>query len=207
MNYLNLAEGKKLVWAARESIEEYLNNKYINRHAIESELDSDRLNEKEGIFVTLYNYNNSSLRGCVGFPRAVGKLKESIIDAALSAAFEDYRFGPLRKGELNNIILEASVLSPMERIAGDQNYLIKSIDIGKDGLLIEYQGYTGLLLPIVAVEEKFDSERFLEEVCIKAGLEGDEWKESSAKLYKFQTQVFKEKSPGGEIYEVDLLNM
>ncbi|ASI13670.1 putative RNA modification enzyme AMMECR1 [Candidatus Mancarchaeum acidiphilum] len=207
MNYLNFDDGVKLVWAARESITEYLNRSDFDRNEIESKLKGSGFDKRYGIFVTLYNYKNSNLRGCVGFPRAVGKLRDSVIDAALSAAFEDYRFGSLGKGELGNVVLEVSVLSPMERIEGNPDYLMENVNIGEDGLLIEYQGYSGLLLPIVAVEEKFDSKTFLEEVCMKAGLKGNEWKDGSAKLYKFQTQIFKEKSPAGEVYEVDLSNL
>ena len=52
------------------------------------------------------------------------------------------------------------------------------IEVGRDGLILECRGYSGLLLPQVATEWGFDRERFLAEVSLKAGLDADGWKDS-----------------------------
>ncbi len=204
MKVLNLDEGKLLVSAARESIKEYQKNKNFDKTLIISKLKSPELNSKFGIFVTLYSHKDNELKGCVGFPRPIEKLKDSIVDAALSAAFEDYRFSNIKRDELDHIVIEVSILSEMKQLKGNPNSFPDQIKIGEDGLLIEYGVYNGLLLPIVAVEQKFNSEEFLKETCLKAGVCEDCWNKPEAKVYKFQTQIFKEESPNGEVKEINL---
>ena len=161
-------------------------------------------NEKAGVFVTINHYPTMSLRGCIGYPRAIGPVKKLLIDAAIAAATEDPRFIPLSVGELNDVIIEVSILSEPQQIKGTPEEIKKEIKIGRDGLLIEYGYYSGLLLPVVAVEEKWNVEKFLENVCIKAGLHPHMWKRSDITLYKFQTQVFREEEPNGKVVEIKM---
>jgi len=58
-----------------------------------------------------------------------------------------------------------------------------------------------LLLPTVAVEQKWGKKRFLEETCRKAGLHENYWAQQNVRLYKFETQVFTEESPDGNVIE------
>ncbi|HEC34941.1 MAG TPA: AMMECR1 domain-containing protein, partial [Anaerolineae bacterium] len=51
----------------------------------------------------------------------------------------------------------------------------------------------GLLLPQVPVEQGWDREEFLENLCLKAGLLPDCWREEAA-LYAFTAVVFSEES-------------
>jgi len=149
----------------------------------------DGLNEKRGVFVTLKK--NNELRGCIGFPDAVYPLKEAIVKAARAAAFNDPRFPPLREEELKDIEIEISVLTPKEEIAPDP----QNITIGKHGLIVEYGLLSGLLLPQVAVEQGWDAEEFLNQVCIKAGMPPFVWKRMPIKLYRFEAEVFSETQP------------
>jgi len=59
-------------------------------------------------------------------------------------------------------------------------------------LIIEARGRSGLLLPQVATEWGFDRERFLAEVCRKAGLGPEAWRDPGARLWAFQAEVFAE---------------
>ena len=61
--------------------------------------------------------------------------------------------------------------------------------IGKHGLLISRGHARGLLLPGVAVEHGFDARAFLEQVCLKAGLPTDAWKEDDTKLQRFEGEA------------------
>jgi len=197
-----LKEGEKLVKAARNTIELYIKSPRFNKEIIEKSLSE--FNENAGVFVTINHYPTMSLRGCIGFPRAIGPLKKLLVDAAIAAATEDPRFIPLTVDELNEVIIEVSILTEPEEIKGDAEEIKKQIKIGRDGLIIEYGYYSGLLLPIVAVEEHWNVEEFLENVCIKAGLDPQAWKRSGATLYKFQTQVFREEEPNGKVIEVKM---
>ncbi len=79
-----------------------------------------------------------------------------------------------------------------------------SIEIGKDGLIVEQGFYKGLLLPQVPVEQGWDKEEFLSNTCMKAGLLADAWFEKNTKISKFSGQIFTEVEPRGEIKEKNL---
>ena len=202
MNY-TLAEGNRLVKAARYSIELFLRSPNFNRAHVEDAVRG--LDAKEGVFVTIEHYPTMELRGCIGFPNPVGPLNSSVVDAAIAAATEDPRFVPVSHMELEDIIIEVSILSKMEPINGSTPEGIKrKIKISRDGLFLEYGYYSGLLLPIVAVQERWNAEEFLENLCLKAGLAKHMWRQNGIQLYKFTTQIFREKEPSGAVEEVFL---
>ena len=134
----------------------------------------------------------------------VMSLEEAIIEGATSAT-HDPRFPPLSKDELENIIIEVTILSPPEKIdvENPEEYL-KKIQIGRDGLIVEQGFYKGLLLPQVPVEQGWDKEEFLSHTCMKAGLLPDAWFDKSTKISRFSGQVFTEVEPKGEIKEKKL---
>ncbi len=161
--------------------------------------------EKRGVFVTLETFPGRELRGCIGFPEPVRELDAAVREAALSAAFGDPRFPPLHKSELAAVTVEISVLTPPEPIdAEPRNELPKKIRVGKDGLIIQRGYSSGLLLPIVPVEWGWNAAEFLEHLCDKAGLERGSWKNEETRLFVFQSQVFREREPRGEVEEIDL---
>ena len=200
MHIYGAEEGAELVKAARNSIELYLMTPRFDKSLVKRTIS--KFNERYGVFVTLEHYPTKELRGCIGFPTAVAPVSESIVEAAIAAAFEDPRFVPVSKAELDELSVEISILSEPVAVGGDARKRKKGIVVGRDGLIIEYGVYGGLLLPIVAVEQKWDEEKFLEQVCVKAGLHTNYWAQPNVKLYKFETQVFKEEKPGGKVVEV-----
>ena len=152
----------------------------------------DVFHDKLGVFVTL-NINNN-LRGCIGYPEPVKPLLDAVLDVSLSAAFEDPRFLPLTKEEFENITIEISVLTkPKEVIVQNFEEYLEKLTVGIDGLIIEHRFNRGLLLPQVPVEQNWDIQEFLENLCYKAGLNSDAWKSEDTKIYNFQAQVFQEK--------------
>jgi uncharacterized protein (TIGR00296 family) len=69
---------------------------------------------------------------------------------------------------------------------------IEEIKVGRDGLYVVKGNSSGLLLPQVAVEWGWGREEFLKQVCLKAGLPEDAWKEKETKLFRFSAEVFHE---------------
>ncbi len=149
----------------------------------EFKVDSPILKEPRGAFVTLHK--NGQLRGCIGQIRATQPLYKTVAEMAYAAAFEDPRFPPLRAEELPYIDIEISVLTPFRKISD-----ISEIEIGKHGLMIRKNGYSGLLLPQVPVEWHWGLEEFLEHTCLKAGLNKDAWKDKETEIYVFSAEVF-----------------
>ena len=85
----------------------------------------------------------------------------------------------MTKGKLKDLSIEVSVLSPIEPIAD-----VSEIEVGRHGLIIVKGQNQGVLLPQVATEQNWDRDEFLRQVCLKAGLPEDAWREG-AKLYVF----------------------
>ncbi len=196
---LSLDEGRKGVVLARSVIEEYVKNST----SFSSDLTGIFI-EKQGTFVTLHTFPEYDLRGCIGIPLPIMPLKEAIIDAAKSVT-RDPRFPPLAEDEINNVVIEVTVLTKPERInATKPQDFVSSIEIGRDGLIVEQGFYKGLLLPQVPVEQGWDKEEFLSHTCMKAGLLPDAWFDENIKIFKFSGQIFTEIEPNGKIKEKTL---
>ncbi|MEA1972209.1 MAG: AmmeMemoRadiSam system protein A [Candidatus Cloacimonadota bacterium] len=179
---LNNNQKKFLLRLAKRVIESEINNTEIGFKKPDDEI----YNEKFGGFVTIHDHGK--LRGCIGYVEAYKSIYETIIDMAKSAAFNDPRFTPIRKKDLDFIDIEISILSPLEEFSD-----INSIKIGQDGLLIKNTFQSGLLLPQVATEWGWNKIQFIEQTCKKAGLDINCWKDKSCIIYKFKAEVFDEK--------------
>lgn len=176
---LNEGEQAALLRMARQALEEAVQHGRLSEIAA----PSGALCEPCGAFVTLHK--GTRLRGCIGYVEAHKPLFATVRECAVAAGLRDPRFDPVTPHELPNLRLEISVLSRLEDIATDQ------IEVGRHGLLISRGGQRGLLLPQVAVEWKWDRERFLAETCMKAGLPPDAWR-YGARIQGFTAQVFEE---------------
>jgi len=104
---------------------------------------------------------------------------------AEEAAFNDPRFTPVSKGELKDLDIEISALTPLRQIEN-----VEEIEVGRHGLYIEKGFFSGLLLPQVATEYGWDRETFLEHTCLKAGLPRDAWKAEDTVISIFSADIF-----------------
>jgi AmmeMemoRadiSam system protein A len=137
-------------------------------------------------FVSLFI--DGKLRGCIGVVEPVETLDRTLVHCAIAAASEDRRFSPVTAEELSGLRCEISLLSPLRPIATPQE-----IEIGSHGLLIRAGGRQGLLLPQVPVERGWDRETFLRQVCRKAGLRADAWRDLAASLFVFTAEIVDER--------------
>ena len=169
-------DGVILVKMARLIVTEHLTNitKNLDQNNAYDRAEKYRRFEEifgfnAGVFVTIND--KSGLRGCIGFPLAIKKLSDALTDAAISAATEDPRFPSITQNELNDLVFEVTVLTSPEEISTSSQYeIIQEIKIGRDGLIIEKDSQSGLLLPQVPVEYNWDVVDFLNHTCHKAGL-------------------------------------
>ena len=197
---LAIKDGEKAVKLAREIVERYTRKEELPK----LENYSGVFDEKRGVFVTINTYPTHNLRGCIGIPEPIMPLKNAIKEAAVSAT-HDPRFPPLKENELDNIVIEVTILTKPQlvKVNKPQEYLEK-IKIGRDGLIAEQGFYRGLLLPQVPVEQGWDVEEFLSHTCWKAGLPFDAWFDENTKIYKFEGQIFTEVKPKNGIVEKKL---
>jgi MEMO1 family protein len=175
---LSLEEKKELLGLARQAVEKFVRE----RKVVDYETTNPNFLAERGAFVTLTKAGR--LRGCIGFIEPVYPLHLTVLRAAIYAATEDTRFNPVTAEELKDLSYEISVLTPIKKI--DNPGLVQ---VGKHGLVIAKGNQRGLLLPQVAVENKWNREEFLAQCCLKAGLAEDAWKKG-AEISVFEAIVF-----------------
>lgn len=142
-----------------------------------------KLKSPLGAFVTLKI--DGRLRGCIGNIQGAGELFRTIWNMARAAAFNDPRFPSLSREEFDKIEVEISVLSAVEPCPD-----INEIRVGRHGLVVQRGPRSGLLLPQVAAEWGWDSRKFLEQTCGKAGLKPDAWQKLGTNIFWFEAEVF-----------------
>ena len=177
---LSTADKKTLLAFARETLNRY----FLTETVPMARNMSPRLQVPQGAFVTLKK--RGELRGCIGNMAAMTPLGQTVGAMAMHAAFSDSRFSPLAANELKDIEIEISVLTPMKPVPSPND-----ITVGRDGVLLQKSGKSGVFLPQVATEQGWNRNELLDNLCVKAGLPTGSWKKD-AKLFAFQAEVFKE---------------
>jgi AmmeMemoRadiSam system protein A len=155
--------------------------------------DDPELLKKRGAFVTLKV--DDELRGCIGYPLPHESLFQTVIDCAIAASTQDFRFASITKEELPRLNIEISVLTLPKKIKD-----VSEINIGEHGIILSKGPHRGLLLPQVPVEWDWDLETYLNHGCLKAGLPEDEWKKG-ATIEIFSATVFSESHVQGDNQE------
>lgn len=171
---------QEIVSLARQSIEYYLQKgRYL---PVPPSLSAFLREKKSGVFVSLKK--GKSLRGCIGtFLPQRENIAQEIIYNAVSAAFADPRFPPLKSSELTEITISVDVLSPLEQVSDT-----RLLDPRRYGILVESGWKRGLLLPdLEGVDTVEDQLRI---AMGKAGISPHE----PVTIYRFEVERFKEKS-------------
>ncbi len=159
----------------------------------------DSFSIMRGVFVTVSEYPSMNLRGCIGFPEPVFLLKDALVRAAVSVC-HDPRFEPLTSVEARNCVVEVTVLtSPKELSFKDYSEMLSMIELGRDGVIMEYMGHRALFLPQVASEQGWDKFQMFEALSYKAGLDRKAWKNKGVRIWAFGGEVFSEIMPYGDV--------
>ncbi|MFH0884541.1 MAG: AmmeMemoRadiSam system protein A [Candidatus Micrarchaeota archaeon] len=187
---LDKKERAYLLKLARESIETYFNSGKRMEPAPKS-VPSKSMTENGACFVTLHI--GPQLRGCIGTLEAHRPLVFDVIENALSSAFEDPRFYPLRPDELPKVKISISVLSaPKPFPVKDAADLLKKLVPKKHGMIIQ-KGYARATFLPVVWEQLPKKEEFLAHLCMKAGLEADEWRNTKGiEFFVYEAEEFSE---------------
>jgi len=178
---LTESEKSELLTLVRRTLEAHLKD----NQSPYFEILSPTIKEPAGAFVTLYH--GEDLRGCIGVLDAKEPLFKTAQSMAIAAATNDPRFRPVHESELTEIHIEISIISPRRPLEN-----IKDVEIGLHGLYVARDHYRGILLPQVAVENKWNREEFLSHTCVKAGLSPDAWEKGDLTIEVFTAEVCSE---------------
>ena len=179
---MNDAQKRTLLKIARDTVKAVITGGLVPK----PESDDPELNAHCGCFVTLKN--QGQLRGCIGQFTSECPLIELVVEMAKASATGDPRFvaDPITTDELEQLDIEISVLSPLQRTNEPL-----SLRLGIDGIYIKKGGASGCFLPQVATETGWSKEEFLSYCCAhKAGLSPDAWKDMETEVYLFTADVF-----------------
>ncbi len=186
---MNDVQKQTLLKVARDTVEAVMTGGKMPQ----PQSDDTELNAPCGCFVTLQNAEK--LRGCIGQFTSEKPLIELVVEMAKSSSTGDPRFfgDPITADELEQLDIEISVLSPLQRT--DEPL---SLRLGIDGIYIKKGFASGCFLPQVATETGWSKEEFLSYCCAhKAGIAPDAWKDPDTKVYLFTADVF-----GAEFKEI-----
>jgi len=176
-----------LVLLAKQAAETYIENK--KTIPAPEGFPKEFLQKRAGIFVTIEK--RGRLRGCIGTYLPVrDNIAEEIIHNAISAATEDWRFGPIKKTELPHLSYTVYILNKPERVAD-----ISELDPKKFGIIVKSgpssteasagKEKSGLLLPdlegVNTVMEQIS-------ICCQKG--GIYLKEENIEIYKFTVEKY-----------------
>jgi len=169
-------ERNQLIGMARDNIKSYL---YDRKKISVDERSLPEVFKKDlGAFVTLKI--NGNLRGCIGRFMSSEPLYQVVLESSRSSAFEDPRFMPLTKEELQKTEIEITVLGPLKKINN-----INEIILGRHGIYIKKDFRSGTMLPQVATENHWTVVEFLGYTSRdKAGLGWDGWKDADIYIYE-----------------------
>ena len=185
---LSQAEKQTLLRLAREAIESSVRGKSLP--AVDDSQLTPLLRAKGAAFVTLTL--NGQLRGCIGALQPYQALYEDVREHAVAAALDDYRFEPVRPGELAHIQVEVSRLTmPQPLIYQDADDLLARLRPGLDGVILSDGTRRATFLPQVWSQIPVKAE-FLNHLCVKMGAAPNLWQKKHVDIQIYQVEEFHE---------------
>jgi len=160
---------------AQQAIEHYLRTGRVLETP--TNLPKEMLSKRAGVFVSLLNKQDGTLRGCIGtFLPTKPSIAQEIIANAISSAVHDPRFPPVSEEELPDLVYSVDILSEpkkLDALPRQQAGKRYTLDPKNYGLIVSTpDGRRGLLLPDIpgvnTPEEQFRI------CCYKAGIHPEE---------------------------------
>jgi uncharacterized protein len=185
---LTVEEKQTLLRLAREALESGVRGKSLP--APDPTQLTPLLRAKGAAFVTLTIHGQ--LRGCIGALQPYQPLADDVIEHAIAAGLEDYRFPPVRPNELPNIRVEVSRLTLPQPLAyTDSDDLLAELRPGIDGVILCDGSRRATFLPQVW-EQIPDKVEFLSHLCTKMGAAANLWRQKHLDVQIYQVEEFHE---------------
>lgn len=179
---LSKEDQRRLLELARSTITGFLSGR--GKPEVAGKALTEGMRQTAGAFVTLHMHGR--LRGCIGEIVPHRELYKAVMDHAVNAAVHDPRFPPVTTADLGALDIEISALTPPVPVAA-----CADIELGRHGIVLEKGGRSAVFLPQVAPEQGWDLEETLTQLCLKAGLAADDWREG-CRFEVFEAVVFGE---------------
>jgi len=198
---LNAEKGEKAVELARDSMRSYVADGKRERPGCMTDVFYERV----GAAVRLDSTRGRRrVRGSGVSYKRDKHLSEAIVDAVIDASSECEGTSEVSRCELDSVAVTLCVLTSVEEV-GDE--AVDEFEVGRHGAIVENGRDTGWMLPTVPVERGWGATELLDRTCCKAGIDEGCWRDdgTSSSVYLFEGPVFREKSPGGGVKELELV--
>lgn len=184
-------QGRRLVELARSEVDLALGVR-----GAQSIVASEPWLDRPGAtFVTLRR-RDGELHGCIGSLEPRRSLGLDVRRNAVSALLEDPRAPSVDRDDAADLVVEVTVLGPLERIAASsRDELLGKLRPFEDGVVLAYQSHRGTFLPQVWASLP-EPEAFLAHLERKAGLPVGFWS-PELEAYRYAAQKFGEESGEG----------
>ena len=175
--------GATLLPIARAAIAQALGRTLLAR-------DDARWLQKPGAtFVTLTR--DGQLRGCIGSLQGQRRLLDDVRANAVGAALRDPRFAPVAPHELDQLLIDVSLISAMQAMDfSDESDALAQLRPGIDGLVFECHGRRSTFLPQVW-EQLPTPAAFIGQLKHKAGFSTDFWA-GAVRLHRYTMAKWEE---------------
>jgi len=167
------------VLLAKEAVEKYIEERKIIDPP--KDLPKEFFERKAGVFVTIMS--GKELKGCIGtYLPTQDNIAQEIIQNAIAAATEDYRFSPIQKEELDSLSYSVYILKTPVAIK-DQGEL----NPRKFGIIVKAGRRSGLLLPDLEGVDTVEQQIAI--ACEKGGIDP---RQENITIYKFTVEKYEE---------------
>jgi AmmeMemoRadiSam system protein A len=179
--------GRTLLEAARAGVEHAVRTGGVLDFDLEG--SATELRAPAATFVSLHR--GDDLLGCIGSLSPKRPLIVDVVENAAAAVLRDPRCPVLRPGDVPDIRIDISLLTPSEPLeVASEADLIAKLRPGIDGVTLEDHGRRGTFLPVVW-ESVPDPEDFVYELKRKAGLPTNGWS-PSIRVSRYRTVTIRD---------------
>jgi uncharacterized protein len=166
---------EKLFIIAKKSIEHQLNTSKQKSFGHIECTHHDR-----GIFVRLIN--NKTERGCMGFVRGVSSFEDAVKTAAVNAAFFDSRYRHISRQELDDLVIEITIIGRLEEIVNCYNFTP-----GKHSIYVIAKYGKAFMQAQIATEKGWGKDDFLKAICRKARINELAYMKNETEIFRADT--------------------
>ena len=177
-----------LLSIARQALEMFVKSRQTIQ-LNETQLDEEII-QQGATFVTLHKHGQ--LRGCIGTLTAYQAIYQDVIEHAIAAGTQDFRFPSMQENELDQLHYEISILSKPEPLPySSSEDLLNKLQVGVHGVVISSGFQRATFLPQVwdSLPQK---DEFLNHLCKKMGAAANAWRKNKYDISVYQVQEFSE---------------
>lgn len=171
---------QNLTDVVKDTMDLYFHNQGKGARAIRDYADNlkvrPRYDKPAGVFVTLSR--NGKTRGCWGsISPQQGSVAKATVFATLGALSKDYRYKPIRPGEVKFLKPQVTVVRAVEPVSS-----VRAVNPFRDGIMVRSGGKSGVILPGEASDAHYEFVM----ARLKAGIQPNE----PCQIYKLKADIY-----------------